>query len=144
MPTEATVSPHRPYSRWLLAPLHEPGVGYESYMESASFDFILETLATHAEIADVSRARSPGTVATKNALWRDLHSCLARALSNVPAAPSVPNRSAAVLHFYAALNFATAELLDTHAAALVNKRIGHGSSSVPRRRRESRETDGES
>jgi hypothetical protein len=56
---------------------------------------------------------------------------LRQALSNFRAAQSVTNRSAGLLYYYAALNFAKAELLDSHPRQIINKRIGHGLSFSP-------------
>ncbi len=120
-----------PFDWWLLEPPHDKTRGFDSYTESASIAFLLETLRTHAEIAKVGRARFPGTVAQRNALWRDFRNYVHQAISNFEAAQSVSNRSAGLLYYYAALNLAKAELLDTHAGVLVNKRIGHGLSFNP-------------
>lgn len=106
-------------------------MGCDLYSESASVPFILETLSTHAEIAKIGRRRYAGTIVQRNVLWRDSRNYLQQAMSNFAAAQSVPNRSAALLYYYAMLNFAKVELLDTHAALLVNKRIGHGLSFSP-------------
>jgi hypothetical protein len=99
--------------------------------ESASVAYILETLGTHSEIAKVGRARFPGTIAERNALWREFRNYTRQAISNFQAAQLVPNRSAALLYYYAMMNFAKAELLDTHAGSIVDRRIGHGLSFSP-------------
>lgn len=99
--------------------------------ESATVGYIVETLSTHAEIAAVGRERFNGTLKQRNAVWREYRNYIRQALSNFSAAQSVPNRSAGLLYYYAALNFAKAELLDTHASHLVNRRVGHGLSFNP-------------
>ncbi len=126
-----TLPPHRPYSQWLLEPVHNPALGYGIVSESASVPLILETLSTYAEIANVGRRRYNGTIAQRNAMWRHARNYLQQAMSNFAAAQSVPNRSAALLYYYSMLNFAKVELLGVRAADIVNTRVGHGLSFSP-------------
>lgn len=125
----STLPAARSYTRWRLSPV--PGPRSLEYEEVANVPFILETLRTDAEIARVGRQRFPGTVAQKNALWSQYRNYLLQALSNFEAAQSVPNRSSALLYYYSMLNFAKAELMNSHASRLVHKRIGHGLSFSP-------------
>ncbi|TQJ17497.1 YaaC-like protein [Kribbella jejuensis] len=124
-----SIRPARPYSNWVLVP--PSTAGGMTVGESASVAYILETLGTHSEIAKVGRARFPGTIAERNALWREFRNYTRQAISNFQAAQLVPNRSAALLYYYAMMNFAKAELLDTHAGNIVDRRIGHGLSFSP-------------
>lgn len=85
----------------------------------------------HAEIAEVGRGRFSGNLAAKNRLWLQYRNFLRQALSNFEAAVTVGNRSASLLYYYAMLNFAKAELLDTNSVQIANVRIGHGLSFSP-------------
>lgn len=80
----------------------------------------------HAEIADVGRKRFSGRLAERNKLWLQYRNFLRQGLSNFEAATTVGNRSASLLYYYAMLNFAKAELLDTNSAQIANVGIGHG------------------
>ena len=126
---QVALTEHRPFTNWML--VAPTSVNGRQINEAASVPMILETLTTHAEIAAVGRERFPGTLKQRNALWRDFRNYMRQALSNFAAAQTVPNRSAALLYYYSMLNFAKAELLDSHASAIVNTRIGHGLSFSP-------------
>lgn len=93
---------------------------------------ILDMLRTQSEIRQVGRARFTGSLAVRNGLYRDYRSFLRQATSNFQAASSVENRSASLLHYYAMLNFAKAELLSS-APAEVRGFIHHGLSFSPSR-----------
>ena len=120
-----------PYDNWMLFPPHDSSIGFKLIHEAATIPFIIEELATHAEIAAVGRKRFTGTMAQRNILFNHFRNFMRQALSNFSAAQTVPNRSACLLYYYAALNFAKAELMDSHHTALVNTRIGHGLSFNP-------------
>jgi hypothetical protein len=122
---------HRPYVQWLLRPPYDPSRGAAQYNEAASIPFLTETLRRWAEIAKHGRQRFNGTLKQRNALWRDDRNFLRQALSNFDAALGVPNRTACLLYYYSMLNFAKSELMTTHSALLVNRRIGHGLSFNP-------------
>jgi hypothetical protein len=94
---------------------------------------ILEALTPHAELKSVGRARFAGSTSTKNYLWFHYRNYLRQAMANFRVALSVPNRSSSLLYYYAMLNFAKAELIDTHSQAIVGRRIGHGLSFDPTR-----------
>lgn len=122
---------HRPYERWLLWPALSVQKGAVGFNEAATIPFILEQLSTHSEIQSVGRRRFQGTIAQKNALYFHFRNFTRQAISNFRSAQMVTNRSAALLYYYAALNFAKAELIDAHADRLVNSGIGHGLSFNP-------------
>jgi hypothetical protein len=84
-------------------------------------------------VPEIGRVRFAGNLAQKNMHWREYRNFLRQALSNFAAAQQVPNRSASLLLYYAALNFAKAELLDTNYSSLVQFRVGHGLSFSPTR-----------
>jgi hypothetical protein len=84
-----------------------------------------------AEVPEIGRARFSGTLVQKNQHWRAYRNFLRQGLSYLEASLAVPNRSAGLLLYYAAMNFAKAELLDGHHAAIVDKRIQHGLSFSP-------------
>ncbi|MFC1404002.1 MULTISPECIES: YaaC family protein [Streptacidiphilus] len=113
--------------------LQDPVRKAKFWSESASFPLLLENLRRHAEIAEVGRARFPGTLAQKNKAWREYRNFLRQALSNYTAAIDVPNRSACLLYYYAMLNFAKAELLSNRPNDISGKFVGHGLSFSPKR-----------
>jgi len=123
----------RPFHRWLLSPPHSYAANNNIaiWYEEESPDFLLETLRRHAEIAKIGRARFPGSLTAQKRLWLAYRNYLRQAMSNYAAALSVPNRSGCLLYYYAMLNFAKAELLDSNAAELLDQRIGHGLSFSP-------------
>lgn len=122
---------HRSFAKFLPSPLYDPTKGMNQFNESASTDLIIERLRRHAEIADIGRNRFSGTLGQRNVLWKESRNYLLQALSNYSAAMQVPNRSACLLYYYALLNFAKSELLETHAPDLINQPIGHGLSFNP-------------
>jgi hypothetical protein len=125
----------RVYKHWILVPPHDPAVPPSFIGRSADIETVSEGIVQRAEVASIGRSGLPGTLKQQNALWRDYRNYLRQALSNFEGALRLPNRSACLLLYYAALNFSKAELLDTHHALLVNRRIGHGLSFNPTRAR---------
>ncbi len=123
----------RPFSQWLLSPPHSFAANsdFVIWYEQGSPEFLLETLRRHAEVAKIGRARFPGNLPAKNKLWKAYRNYLRQAISNYQAALGVPNRSGCLLYYYAMLNFAKAELLDTNAGQIIDQRIGHGLSFSP-------------
>lgn len=91
---------------------------------------LLERLRAEAELPSVGRSRFTGSLKQRNALWLQYRNFLRQALSNFQVALAVENRSALLLYYYAMLNFAKAELLGTHASAVLGP-IGHGLSFSP-------------
>jgi hypothetical protein len=116
----------RPFSQHIPRVPGDPARGTRIWTETASIDLIRELLRKHSEIVSYGRRRFTGTLAQKNASWRHYRNFLRQAMSNFDAALNVPNRSACLLYYYALLNFAKAELLNTHASQLVDTFIGHG------------------
>lgn len=105
------------------------------WLASASIELLFESIRRHAEIAEVGRQRFPGRLSEKNRSWREYRNYLRQALSNFDAATTVTNRSASLLYYYAMLNFAKAELLDTNFTQIANAPIRHGLSYSPARAR---------
>lgn len=122
--------PLRPYYRCFPFPPQDPSNLATNWQEPASFPLLLETLSRHSEITSFGKKRFSGNVATKNLRWHHYRNLMRQAISNFRAALEVPNRSACLLYYYAMLNFAKAELLDTHFAA-VTGRLYHGLSFDP-------------
>jgi hypothetical protein len=123
------VPPHpqgRPIMNWALMPPVDPAGRSETWSEPASIPLVRELLRKHAEISSYGTRRFSGTRAQRNASWYHYRNFLRQALSNFDAAIQVSNRSACLLYYYALLNFAKAELMNTHAAQVVNTRIYHG------------------
>src|ERR1700733_603031 len=120
----------REYDKYILLPPYDPKRSVTSRGESASCSMLLEALRRHSEITSFGRSRFTGTRATKNLRWYQYRNLMRQALSNFRAALAVPDRSSCLLYYYAMLNFAKAELLETHSAA-VTGRLHHGLSFDP-------------
>lgn len=116
----------RPFTHWICRAPCDPVRPANIWSESASIDLIRELIRRHSELVTYGRQRFAGTLAQKNASWRHYRNFLRQAISNFDAAINVPNRSACLLYYYSLLNFAKAELLNTHQNNLVGKFIGHG------------------
>jgi hypothetical protein len=120
----------RPFNMCYLTSPRDPAIPERIWSESASFPLLLEALRRHSEITSFGRGLFSGSQATKNLRWYQYRNLVRQALSNFSAALSVPNRSACLLYYYAMLNFAKAELLETHSN-YVTGRIYHGLSFDP-------------
>jgi hypothetical protein len=125
MPTPV-LPPGRPHAGRALSPICDPARGYERWSERASVPLLRELLRRHAELPSYGPPRFTGTRSERNELWKEYRNYIYQALSYFDAATNVSDRSACLLYYYAALNFAKAELLDTHASQIMNQSIGHG------------------
>jgi len=130
-----TLGAGRPYKFWALTRPSNPLHISRQWAESANVPLLIEAIRGRAEIASRSKQQFSGSLRQKNVLWTEYRNYLRQGISNFEASMNVPNRSSGLLLYYAALNFAKAELLDTHHQQLVNKRIGHGLSFNPTRAR---------
>ncbi len=115
----------RQFLQWYLTPPAAPGRPFVRLLERPSGPSLLERLRAEAELASIGRSRFPGTLPQRNAQWLIYRNFLRQGLSNFRAAFGVDNRSASLLHYYAMLNFAKAELL-TIGFPSVQGYISHG------------------
>lgn len=121
----STPVPLRTYHQWFLIPPQDPARLAVTWHESASFPLLLEAIGRHSEIASFGKKRVSGSQATRNLRWYHYKNLVRQAISNFRAALEVSNRSACLLYYYAMLNFAKAELLDSNFSA-VTGRLYHG------------------
>lgn len=121
----------RPYTNWLLTPVFDPATSGQTWPERSSIPLVRELIRRHAELPDYTRNRFQGTRAQKNALWREYRNYIHQGLSYFDGAITVADRSASLLYYYALLNFAKAELLQTHSSQIMGQRILHGLSYSP-------------
>jgi hypothetical protein len=122
----------RQYNRWFLIPPQDPACPLNMWVESASFPLLLEAIDRHSEITSFGKRRLSGNRSARNLRWYHYRNLIRQATSNFRAALEVPNRSACLLYYYAMLNFAKAELLDSNFTA-VTGRLYHGLSFDPTR-----------
>jgi hypothetical protein len=130
-----TLPTGRMYSNWSLGPIYDPARGSATWTERASVPLLRELLRRHAELPSYGIQRFTGTRAQKNELWKEYRNYVYQALSYFDAATNVSDRSACLLYYYAALNFAKAELLNTSASQIIHQRIHHGLSYDPTKAR---------
>jgi hypothetical protein len=78
------------------------------------------------EVPEQGRALFTGTLAHKNQLWREFRNYLRQARRYDEAALQVVGTSAALLHYYAMLNLAKAELLRSVPVKVLGVDIHHG------------------
>jgi hypothetical protein len=117
---------------WLLQPPIDLDRRWHRVSEPPSFDLLLEMLTAYAEIPKVGKKRFSGKQVEINRLWLSFRNFMRQGLSNFEAAQKVPNRSSSLLQYYAALNFAKAELLaPLGPGRLVDVFVGHGLSFNP-------------
>jgi YaaC-like Protein len=121
-----SLPPARGYSHWALYPPYDPARGLKQWPEAASIGLLKEVLSKHSEIVRYGRQRFTGSLKQRNSLWREYRNFLRQASINFDGALTVPNRSACLLYYYALLNFAKAELIDTHSPSILGKYVGHG------------------
>jgi hypothetical protein len=121
----------RQYLNWVLAPIVDPTIETQVWGERPTIPLVRELLQRHAELPFYGARRFSGTRAQRNALWREYRNYVHQALSYFDAAVNVPDRSACLLLYYSLLNFAKAELLDTHTWQIMGQRISHGLSYNP-------------
>ncbi len=119
---------------WIVGPLHDPSMKVSALHDRPSAPALLESLRTGAELQSVGHARFSGSRTHRSNLWLEYRNFLRQALSHYQAALGVDNRSAALLSYYAMLNFAKAELLSVNPTA-VRGAVGHGLHFSPTRAR---------
>jgi hypothetical protein len=125
----SVINAARPFQRWLLLPPFrtEP----QLFLEPASKPLIWTSLRQLEEVSERGRALFPGSLAQKNRLWREFRNFLRQVRRYDEAAAHVEGTSAALLHYYATLNLAKAELLQTNPNSIVGVNIHHGLSYRP-------------
>jgi hypothetical protein len=111
--------------RFFLSPIRDPSLGIDYLSERPTGPLLLELLRARAEIQALGRSRYSGSLAERNALWRDDRNFLRQGISNFRVALEVDNRSASLLYYYAMLNFAKSELLAVNPRA-VQGPVHHG------------------
>lgn len=117
--------PARNATSFVSHPLH-PEQGLVSYSEPDWQALAWRTITALATLPEQGLALFPGTVAERRRIWREFSSFIAQARSYWDAARATTAPSSALLYYYAFLNLAKAELLRTHPAQVIGRRIGHG------------------
>lgn len=123
------MEPGRPVQRWLIAPpLSTPQRPFE---EPLTREFVWLQLRPVQENPQIGQALFSGTLAAKRQNWVLLRNYLRQARLNDEAAQHLHGSSAALLHYYTALNLAKAILLSANPQSIVGQKIGHGLSYNP-------------
>jgi YaaC-like Protein len=117
--------PWRQFTNWVLSPPH-PGLGFDAWAEPATPEFLWELLGMEADIPERGRRLFTGTTSRKNALHREFSSYVRQAREYDQGARTVQGTSAALLHYYCAMNLAKAELLLLTPNPITGHRIRHG------------------
>lgn len=81
------------------------------YSERASFELVDEMLREQADIVAISRDRFHGSLANRNAYFREYAGFINQARTYLRAGRTVNDHTACLLYYYAAMNLAKAELL---------------------------------
>src|SRR5258708_4682585 len=116
----------RAYQRGVSIPVTDPNNGAYRWGERASIPFVRELIRRHIALPDYAKARFQGSRAQQAMYWREYRNYINQAISYFDAAVTVADRSACLLYYYALMNFAKAELLDSHSSQVFRKRIHHG------------------
>jgi hypothetical protein len=114
-----------PFVEWQLIPPH-PGKSLTTFSELVSRDLLWRELLQLADVPQVGRARFPGTLAQRNRQWAEFGSFIRQAKAYDDAGSLVKGPSAALLHYYTALNLAKAELLTLPNNPIYGQAIRHG------------------
>jgi hypothetical protein len=118
----------RPFATWIIqTPIHT----YSWFPESRTPELLWRNLALLAEVPDVGRALFTGSLSARNKYWREMASFIRIAKAYDEAARPVERAPSALLHYYAALNLAKAELLVSVSSQVFGARLGHGLSFSP-------------
>jgi len=116
-------SPHRNFDTWILVP---PFPVLMSFQEPTSArELAWQSISARAEIAEKGRALFSGSLKQRNDRWREFRNYVRQALTYDRAALHVSGSSAALLHYYSALNLAKAELL-VRSGLNIGPRAYHG------------------
>jgi hypothetical protein len=120
----SVTSAGRSFRRWLLLPPF--GTEPQLFLEPASRPLIWTSLRQLEEVPERGRALFTGSLAQRNQLWHEFRNYLRQARKYDEAALHVTGTSAALLHYYAMLNLAKAELLRTVPNRIFRVDIHHG------------------
>jgi YaaC-like Protein len=123
------MEPGRPIQSWLLTPpLSTP---QRSFEEPLTREFVWLQFRAVQENPQIGQALFSGTLTTKRQNWVLLRNYLRQARLNDEAAQRLHGSSAALLHYYTALNLAKAILLSANPQSIAGQKIGHGLSYNP-------------
>lgn len=118
------MSTQRPFTSWVLIP-PSPASG-SSFEEPPTLDLIWKWMALPANDPSQGRDLFSGTLAQRNALWREFRNYVRQARAYDDASRGVHGSSAALLLYYSLLNLAKAELLTHSPASILGQPIRHG------------------
>jgi len=122
------VNAGRAFKRWVLGP---PFPRTNSYREPATRDSLWLKIGLRTEIPEHGRQLFTGTLQQRNRVWREFRNYARQAKTYDDSARRVKGSSAALLHYYVALNLAKAELLISRQSAIMGTVIRHGLSYRP-------------
>lgn len=97
-----------------------------NYSDDASVPFIWFRLRQFVQVPDVGLALFSGTLAQRKALHRDFGAYLRQAQTYWDAGTKTAGSASALPYYYAALQLAKAELLQSNASEIQGKSIMHG------------------
>lgn len=118
------MSTQRPFTSWVLIPPF-PASG-TNFQEPPSLDLVWKWMALPANDPSQGRDLFTGTLAHRNALWREFRNYVRQARAYDDASRGVHGSSAALLLYYSLLNLAKAELLTHSPAPILEQPIRHG------------------
>jgi len=100
--------------------------GLTHFPESASVELVEEMLREEAELPSIGRERFSGTLAQRNAYWREYAAFITQARSYLNAASLMKDHTSALLYYYAAMNLAKAELIKHDQSTPLGFKWMHG------------------